>query len=81
MKQVLGYLLFTFFAITFLHVTSYSQTDVTQTASVNTDKPDYAPLSNAVFTGSGFAPNEDVISNPIEQLYNLQSTIDGNNYF
>src|ERR1043165_6983623 len=30
-------------------------------ASVTTDKPDYAPRSSAVFTGSGFAPNENVV--------------------
>src|SRR5687768_4213841 len=30
-------------------------------ATVTSDKPDYAPLSNAVFTGSGFLPNENVV--------------------
>ena len=30
-------------------------------ATVTSDKPDYAPLSNAVFTGHGFAPNENVL--------------------
>src|SRR6476619_3714810 len=30
-------------------------------ATVTTDQPDYAPRSNAVFTGSGFAPNENVV--------------------
>ncbi|WP_216823559.1 YDG domain-containing protein, partial [Niastella vici] len=29
--------------------------------TVTSDKSDYAPLSNAVFTGSGFAPNETVV--------------------
>jgi hypothetical protein len=29
-------------------------------ATVTTDKPDYAPRSNAVFTGAGFAPGETV---------------------
>src|SRR6476661_1005534 len=31
-----------------------------QTATVTTDKPDYAPRSNAVFTGTGFQPGETV---------------------
>lgn len=30
-------------------------------ATVINDKPDYAPLSNAVFTGAGFAPFEQVV--------------------
>jgi hypothetical protein len=29
-------------------------------ATVTTDKPDYAPRSNAVFTGAGFLPGETV---------------------
>jgi hypothetical protein len=32
-----------------------------QTATVTTDKPDYAPRSTAIFTGSGFAPFEQVV--------------------
>src|SRR5882672_9928784 len=31
-----------------------------QTPVVTTDKPDYAPRSNAVFTGSGFLPGDSV---------------------
>jgi hypothetical protein len=56
MKQLLRCLLFILFAVTFLSVNVYSQT-----ATVTSDKPDYAPLSDAIFTGSGFAPNEDVV--------------------
>jgi hypothetical protein len=32
-----------------------------QTATVTSDKPDYAPRSTAVFTGRGFLPNENVV--------------------
>jgi hypothetical protein len=56
MKQLLRCLLFILFAVTLLSVNVYSQT-----ATVTSDKPDYAPLSDAIFTGSGFAPNEDVV--------------------
>jgi hypothetical protein len=34
---------------------------IAQTASVTSDKGDYAPRSTAVFTGSGFLPNEQVV--------------------
>ena len=30
-------------------------------ATVTTDQPDYAPRSTALFSGSGFMPNEDVV--------------------
>jgi hypothetical protein len=40
---------------------SFVTTSVFGQATVTTDKPDYAPRSNAVFTGSGFAPGEDVV--------------------
>src|SRR5688572_4318996 len=30
-------------------------------ATVTSDKPDYAPRSNAVFTGAGFTPFESVV--------------------
>ena len=30
-------------------------------ATVTSDKPDYAPLSTAIFTGAGFAPYENVV--------------------
>ncbi len=35
-------------------------TSTQQTATITTDKSDYAPRSTATFTGSGFAPYEDV---------------------
>jgi len=35
--------------------------DASFEATVTSDKPDYAPLSTAIFTGDGFAANEDVI--------------------
>src|SRR6478672_9027154 len=47
------------FAVTFCFaVTANAQT---RTATVITDKPDYAPRSTAIFTGSGFSPNENVV--------------------
>src|SRR3982750_3814278 len=46
-------LLFTFFGA--------AKVNAQQPAKKTTNKPDYAPRSNAVFTGSGFAPNEDVV--------------------
>jgi len=48
-----GFLLFLFFSF-FLSVGAFAQT-------VTTDKDDYAPRSNAVFSGSGFAANENVV--------------------
>ena len=35
--------------------------DASFTATVTSDKPDYAPLSTAVFTGNGFGADEDVV--------------------
>ena len=62
MRLLLRCLVLTLVAITLLSVNVNAQTEtIVQTATVTSDKPDYAPLSNAVFTGSGFAPNEDVV--------------------
>ena len=62
MRLLLRCLILTLVAITLLSVNVNAQTEtIVQTATVTSDKPDYAPLSNAVFTGSGFAPNEDVV--------------------
>src|SRR6187402_573533 len=35
--------------------------DASLTATVTSDKDDYAPLSTAIFTGDGFAANENVV--------------------
>jgi hypothetical protein len=55
MKLLLRALLLTLFTITLTSVNVFSQT-----ATIVTDQPDYAPLSQAVFTGSGFQANESV---------------------
>src|SRR5688572_1886709 len=48
--------------LTFVGSMTYAQTTEPTygPASVTTDKPDYAPRSNAVFTGAGFKPGEQV---------------------
>ena len=50
--------------LSFITVNSFAQynhyKENVGTATVTTDKPDYAPRSNAVFTGVGFAPGETV---------------------
>ena len=50
-----------FFAIALLMASLFFVNGVFGQATVTTDKPDYAPLSNAVFTGRGFAPNEEIV--------------------
>jgi hypothetical protein len=45
-----------------------------QTATVTNDKPDYAPRSTAVFTGSGFQPNEDVVLK-VKNLFRACNTV------
>ena len=51
-----------------------------QTATITTDKPDYAPLSTAIFTGSGFAPNEDVLLK-VKNLNQPCNTITGDSSY
>ena len=48
-----GFLLFLFFSL-FLTAGAFAQT-------VTSDKDDYAPRSNAVFSGTGFAANENIV--------------------
>src|SRR4051812_10410000 len=45
-----------------------------QTPTVTTDQPDYAPRSTAVFTGSGFSPNEDVVLK-VKNLFRACNTV------
>src|SRR3954471_2079001 len=45
-----------------------------QTATVTTDKPDYAPRSNAVFAGSGFEPGETVALK-VKNLFHACNTV------
>lgn len=40
---------------------SFRDADVSFTATVTSDKLDYAPTSTAIFTGLGFLPNENVV--------------------
>src|SRR6476620_12022871 len=44
-------------------------------ATVTTDKPDYAPRSNAVFTGAGFMPG-DSVRLKVKNLSRACNTID-----
>jgi len=55
MKLLLRSLLFILFAITLTSVNVFSQS-----ATIATDQPDYAPGSTAIITGSGFTPGETV---------------------
>ncbi|MEP6594627.1 MAG: hypothetical protein ABJA71_01725, partial [Ginsengibacter sp.] len=57
MQTKLRFLLMTVSVIIFSFVTSFTFGQ----ATVTTDQPDYAPRSTATFTGSGFAPGEDVV--------------------
>src|SRR6188474_2432253 len=45
----------------FILFLSFATFNVQGQATVTTDQPDYAPLSTATFTGSGFLPNENVV--------------------
>ncbi|TRX29811.1 HYR-like domain-containing protein [Flavobacterium gawalongense] len=49
-------------------------------ASVTSDKPDYPPLSNAVFTGVGFSPNENVLLK-VENLTKPINTTSGDSSY
>src|SRR6476661_6823645 len=51
----------------------YAQTN-NPAATVITDKPDYAPRSNAVFTGSGFQPGETVALR-VKNLFRACNTV------
>lgn len=55
MKLLLRYLLFTLFAITLTSVNVFSQT-----ATIATDQPDYAPGSTVIISGTGWQPGETV---------------------
>jgi hypothetical protein len=58
-------------------VSSFLYAQTTETygpAAVTTDKPDYAPRSNAVFTGSGFKPFEDVVLK-VKNLFKACNTV------
>ncbi|HET7117939.1 MAG TPA: T9SS type A sorting domain-containing protein [Hanamia sp.] len=55
MKLLLRSLLFTLFAITLTSVNVFSQS-----ATISTDQPDYAPGSTVIITGNGFQPGETV---------------------
>ena len=55
MRLLLRSLLFTLFAITFTSANVFSQS-----ATITTDQPDYAPGSTAIITGSGWQPGETV---------------------
>src|SRR5437773_2346259 len=57
MQPILRLLTTSFAAILFLFTSSVAFGQ----ATVTSDQADYAPLSNAVFTGSGFAPYENVV--------------------
>ncbi len=55
MRLLLRSLLFTLFAITLTSVNVFSQS-----ATITTDQPDYAPGSTAIISGSGWQPGETV---------------------
>ncbi|MEO6683258.1 MAG: hypothetical protein ABIN48_10610, partial [Ginsengibacter sp.] len=55
MKILLRCLFFTLFAVTFSSATSFAQT-----ATVTTDKLDYAPGEYVIITGTGWQPGETV---------------------
>src|SRR6476661_1122146 len=64
-------LLLPFFVMVFSVFTTVTHA---QTATVTTDKPDYAPRSNAVFTGTGFQPGETVALR-VKNLFRACNTV------
>src|SRR5687767_15925276 len=58
----------------FILFVSFAAFNAQGQATLITDKPDYAPLSNAVFTGAGFAPNENVVLK-VKNLTQLCNTV------
>src|SRR6187551_37702 len=66
--------MFTQIALAFMLFLSVASFNVKGQAIVTTDKPDYAPRSNAVFSGSGFAPNESVVLK-VKNLFRACNTV------
>ncbi|MCW3090064.1 MAG: C-terminal target protein, partial [Ferruginibacter sp.] len=66
--------IFTSITLAFILFLSIGALNVQGQATVTTDKPDYAPRSNAVFTGSGFQPGEDVVLK-VKNLFRACNTV------
>src|SRR5688500_7276828 len=63
-------------AITFVFFTSWAQA---QTATLKSDQDDYAPLSTAILTGTGFDAGETVILQVLPVDYNFGDPVDEHN--
>src|SRR6476659_750292 len=70
MKSLLRILALVLFICTFSSLTN----SVVAQATITTDQPDYSPRSTAVFTGGGFAPNENVVLK-VKNLFHACNTV------